>query len=133
MASRGCERTRPGREAGGRGEGGVRRDDWESACRFIEALVCGALGISLAELRAEKRGRASAAFARQTAMYLAHVHLGLSLSQVGLSFGRDRTTVAHACACVEDSRDDPKFEYVLSCLEAALDRWHQCFAVLEAA
>jgi chromosomal replication initiation ATPase DnaA len=95
----------------------------ESACRFIEALVAAASGIGLRELRASRRGRAAAAFARQTAMYLAHVHLGLTLSQVGRSFGRDRTTVAHACACVEDRRDDPKFERVLACLEAALDCW----------
>ena len=98
-----------------------------SVCRFIEALVSAALGIGLAELRASGRGRAAAAFARQTAMYLAHVHFGLTLSQVGRNFGRDRTTVAHACARVEDSRDDPKFECVLDCLEAALDRWHQNF------
>jgi chromosomal replication initiation ATPase DnaA len=118
---------------GGWTESGMRRENRESACRFIEGLVSGALGISVAELRAEGRGRAAAAFARQTAMYLAHVHLGFSLSEVGLSFGRDRTTVAHACACVEDSRDDPKFERVLSCLEAALDRWRQNFLALEAA
>ena len=49
----------------------------EGVRRFIEMLVAGALGASLAELRGEKRGRAPAAFARQTAMYLAHVHCGL--------------------------------------------------------
>ena len=75
-------------------------------------------------------GAAAAAFARQTAMYLAHVHFGLTLSQVGRNFGRDRTTVAHACARIEDSRDDPKVESVLACLEAALDRWHQSFLAL---
>jgi len=104
-----------------------------SVCRFIESLVSAALGIGLAELRASRRGRAAAAFARQTAMYLAHVHFGLTLSQVGRNFGRDRTTVAHACARVEDSRDDPKVERVLACLEAALDRWHQNFLPLGAA
>ena len=104
------------------------QEGFDGACRFIETLVAGALGIGLAELRAENRGRASAAFARQTAMYLAHVHFGLSLSQVGRNFGRDRTTVAHACARVEDSRDDPKVERILACLEVALDRWRQsCF------
>jgi chromosomal replication initiation ATPase DnaA len=126
MASIGCGRRSDG---GGRGD----RENWQSACRFIETLVSASLGISVADLRAEKRGRASAAFARQTAMYLAHVHLGLSLSLVGESFGRDRTTVAHACACVEDCRDDPKFERILSCLEAALDRWRDGFLTLEAA
>jgi chromosomal replication initiation ATPase DnaA len=102
-----------------------------SVCRFIENLVSGALGIGLAELRATRRGRAAVAFARQTAMYLAHVHFGLTLSQVGKNFGRDRTTVAHACARVEDSRDDPQFERVLVCLEATLDHWHNDAFALE--
>lgn len=110
----------------------TKEDSGDGVCRFIETLVSAALGASLAELRGASRGRAPAAFARQTAMYLAHVHFGLSLAQVGRNFGRDRTTVSHACARVEDSRDDPKFERVLACLEAALDRWHQSFLALGA-
>ncbi len=125
MAMQGCEtRQRAGVETG------AGADD--SVCRFIETLVSGALGASLAELRDRNRGCASAAFARQTAMYLAHVHFGLSLSRVGRNFGRDRTTVAHACACVEDSRDDANFDRVLACLEAALDCWQQGFMALGA-
>lgn len=112
---------------------GCARTSSDSACRFLETLVAAALGVALSDLRAKNRGRASVAFARQTVMYLAHVQLGLSLSQVGRSFGRDRTTVAHACARIEDSRDDPAFERVLSCFEAALDRWRQCFLVAGAA
>jgi chromosomal replication initiation ATPase DnaA len=106
------------------------REGSTSLCRSIEATVSTALGIGMAEIRAEQRGRAAAAFARQTAMYLAHVHFGLTLSQVGRNFGRDRTTVAHACACIEDRREDPKVESVLACLEAALDRWHRGFLAL---
>jgi chromosomal replication initiation ATPase DnaA len=102
-------------------------DKYESVCRVIQGLVATALGISLTELQAHSRGRAAAAFARQTAMYLAHVHFGISLSQVGRTFGRDRTTVAHACARVEDRRDDPKFECILGCLESALDGWQRGF------
>lgn len=107
-----------------------RREDGTSLCRSIEALISTALGIELAELRAEERGRAAAAFARQAAMYLAHVHFGLTLSQVGRNFGRDRTTVAHACARIEDSRDDPTVDTVLSCLESALDRWRKHFLAI---
>lgn len=99
----------------------------ESACRLIESLVAAALGIGIADLRGESRGRAAVAFARQTAMYLAHVHFGLSLSEVGRTFGRDRTTVAHACARVEDRRDDPKFDRIVGCLESALDGWQRNF------
>jgi len=103
-----------------------------SICRFTENLVSGALGIGVTELRTNRRGPAAVAFARQTAMYLAHVHFGLTLSQVGRNFGRDRTTVAHACARVEDSRDDPHFERVITCLEATLDHWHDGFIALGA-
>jgi hypothetical protein len=97
----------------------------DSACRFVEALVGVALGVALADMRRSSRGRAPAAFARQTAMYLAHVHLGLSLERVGEHFGRDRTTVAHACRRVENSRDKPKLEPVLAYLEAVLQCWRR--------
>jgi hypothetical protein len=100
----------------------------DSACRFVEALVGVALGVGLADMRRSSRGRAPAAFARQTAMYLAHVHLGLSLDRVGEHFGRDRTTVAHACRRVENSRDKPNFEPVLAYLEAVLQCWRRSLA-----
>ena len=100
------------------------RDDWELACRGIEGLVSAALGVGVPEMRSRTR-RAPAAFARQAAMYLAHVKLGLRLSEVGGYFGRDRTTVAHACGRMEDSRDDPRLECVLECVEAAIDHWRE--------
>ncbi len=95
----------------------------ESACRFVEVLVCAALDVELGELRSPERGRRHVAFARQAAMYLAHVGLGLSLSRVGEHFRRDRTTVAHACARVEDRRDDAAADRVLRYLEAAVRLW----------
>jgi chromosomal replication initiation ATPase DnaA len=53
-------------------------------------------------------------------MYLAHVVFGLSYTRVGICFGRDRTTVRHACALIEDRRDDPALELALAALEAGL-------------
>ena len=53
-------------------------------------------------------------------MYLAHVTCGLSLTEVGQVFARDRTTVAHACSRVEDQRDDPAFDRALELLEGIL-------------
>lgn len=53
-------------------------------------------------------------------MYLAHVACGLPLAEVGRLFSRDRTTVAHACALIEDRRDDPTFDRALAVLEFAL-------------
>jgi chromosomal replication initiation ATPase DnaA len=98
----------------------------------IEGLVAAALGARLGELKSARRGRAPIASARQAAMYLAHVKLGLSLTSVGEQFRRDRTTVAHACALIEDSRDDPRREQVFACLEAAIDLWQHGFGQMGA-
>ena len=68
------------------------------------------------------RGRSRVAFARQVAMYLAHVSFGMTLTTVGQAFGRDRTTVAHACALVEDARDEPEIDRTLEMLESIVKR-----------
>jgi chromosomal replication initiation ATPase DnaA len=86
----------------------------------MEAAVASAFGIPLATLQAPSRGSAPVAFARQSAMYLAHVALGLSYTDVGRAFGRDRTTAAHACRLVESRRDDPRLDAMLGSLEQAL-------------
>lgn len=84
---------------------------------MIEGAVAQVFAVDRGHLRGASRGKAPVASARQVAMYLAHVGLSLSLTEVGHLFARDRTTVAHACAVVEDRRDDPTFDRVLDCLE----------------
>ena len=91
--------------------------------RLIEQAVACAFDIPRRELRAPTRRCASVAFARQVAMYLAHVVCGYSLTQVGLLFQRDRTTAAYACRKIEDGRDDPAFDFCLECLESAVRVW----------
>jgi hypothetical protein len=86
----------------------------------VEAAVARVFGVEHDELCRATRGRAPVALARQVAMYLAHVACGMSLTEVGHLFRRDRTTVAHACAVVEDRRDDPIFDRVLELLEWAV-------------
>ena len=93
----------------------------QAACaRLAEAAVATMAHIPAARLRGRLRGRRTVALARQTAMYLAHVVFGLSYTRVGICFGRDRTTVRHACALIEDRRDDPALELALAALEAGL-------------
>jgi chromosomal replication initiation ATPase DnaA len=53
-------------------------------------------------------------------MYLAHVVGGLTMTQVGELFQRDRTTVAHGCGVVEDLRDIPEMDRVLTILETTI-------------
>ena len=88
--------------------------------RITEQAAASAFEVAQAEVAADTRGTVHAALARQVAMYLAHVVGGLSLTQVGRMYGRDRTTVAHACAVVEDRRDDPRFDRAMTALEYAV-------------
>jgi chromosomal replication initiation ATPase DnaA len=86
----------------------------------IEHAVTQVFGIPGHDLRRATRGRAKVALARQVAMYLAHVGCGMSLTETGRLFDRDRTTVAHACGIIEDRRDDPLFDRALDLLEWAV-------------
>lgn len=86
----------------------------------IETTVAAAYSVPFGEMQTRSRGRAPVALARQVAMYLAHVALGLNYSATGRLFDRDRTTVAHACRIVEDRRDDPYTDDLLCALEFAL-------------
>lgn len=86
----------------------------------IEQAVVQVFGVAYDDLHCMTRGRAKVALARQVAMYLAHVACGLSLTDTGRLFGRDRTTVAHACGVIEDRRDDPLFDRALDLLEWAV-------------
>ncbi len=86
----------------------------------IEHAVIQVFGIAGHDLRRATRGRAKVALARQVAMYLAHVGCGMSLTETGRLFDRDRTTVAHACGIIEDRRDDPLFDRALDLLEWAV-------------
>jgi chromosomal replication initiation ATPase DnaA len=87
---------------------------------IVESAIAAAFAVPVHELRLSRRGAAPVAFARQSAMYLAHVVLGLSYSDVGRTFGRDRTTAAHACRLVEERREDPRVDATLGALEQAL-------------
>ena len=89
---------------------------------IVEAAVSLVFSIDVGWIRSDSRGRAQAAQARQVAMYLAHCAFSLSQTEVGRIFNRDRTTVAHACALVEDRRDDPLFDRTLSNLEEIVQR-----------
>ena len=91
-----------------------------NARAIVEAAIAAAFAVPVKELRMATRGAASIAFARQSAMYLAHVALGLSYSDVGRIFERDRTTAAHACRLVEERREDPWLDAMLDALEQAL-------------
>ena len=94
--------------------------DARRLCRLVERQVAAAFSVPTRELRARQRRSASVALARQSAMYLAHVSLGLNYTQIGQAFKRDRTTAAHACRLVETLRDDPKLDRMIGKIESAI-------------
>lgn len=87
---------------------------------LLAGAVAAAFGIPKHEITSVSRRGAPAAFARQAAIYLAHVGLGLNYTEAGRIFRRDRTTAAHACRVVEERRDDACLDACLDYLEAAL-------------
>lgn len=88
-----------------------RTAHWVSFCVALDYRL------DPADLIGSARGKPRLAFARQIAMYLCNVEFSLSYECIGNVFGRDRSTVAHACRVVEDEREDGW----LDCRVAALE------------
>ncbi len=90
--------------------------------RLAESAVYAAHvgNLAVSQLRSATRSAEAISATRQRGMYLAHVGLGLTLTDVGLSFGRDRTTVRHACNQTEDHRSIIKDDLALAALECGL-------------
>ncbi|WP_246041407.1 helix-turn-helix domain-containing protein [Peteryoungia ipomoeae] len=61
--------------------------------------------------------RRAHAHIRQVSMYVCHVTLPLSMEEVARAFGRDRSTVSHACRMVESRRDDPAYDAFVGTVE----------------
>lgn len=100
----------------------VRFSRSKPCCQLAVAVAAADAGVSVEALLSHSRSTAPVALARQLAMYLAHVGLGLPQAMVAMAFGRDRSTVAHACRRIEELRDAAPFDQKVSRLEACL-RW----------
>lgn len=86
-------------------------------CRIVRQVTAEMLMLASDRVQMRRDRRRANCHIRQIAMYVCHVSLGISLSDIGQAFGRDRTTVSHACGVVEDRRDDPAFDDFVSALE----------------
>ncbi|MBA4064731.1 MAG: hypothetical protein C0501_13655 [Isosphaera sp.] len=90
------DRTAAERVLAGSGQPTSRPDDLAA----IMGRVCVAFGVGERELLGPSRLR-TVLVPRQVAMYLAREVGRLSLPRIGAAFGRDHTTVLHACRKVE--------------------------------
>ena len=98
----------------------LRGQGRDSEAARVLRLVAEARGVPAVLLLHPSRCSAEVAEARQIAMYLMHVVLRRSFADIGACFRRDRTTVSHACARIEDRRDVPDFDAFLTRLETRL-------------
>src|SRR5437764_14131748 len=85
-----------------------------TASTRMAAAVAAAFMVPIGEIRATTRRTAPVALARQSAMYLAHVALGLNFTDAGRAFGRGRTTAARACRAIEQRREEAHLDTALS-------------------
>ncbi|MTI42655.1 DnaA-like protein [Roseibium hamelinense] len=94
---------------------------WESRIaahlHLAEGYVSKAYCVLPVEFYDDGRGPRRVCEARQLLMYLAHVEFGLPLSEVARRYRRDRSTAHHACRKIEDQRDDPAFDEMVSKIE----------------
>src|SRR5687768_8788584 len=90
-------------------------------CDDVIALIAREKKLPIRLIVHHGRGRFPVARGRQLAMYLCHVVLGLTLMEIGQAFGRDRTTVSHACGLIEDLRDDRRFDDDVTALEQQIE------------
>lgn len=96
-----------------------RGNEQEGIRQGLASLVGAALSVAPRAICGAERGTAEISHARQMALYLAHTTLGLTFTEAGRLFGRDRTTAAHACRRIEDQRDQARVDQLVACLERA--------------
>lgn len=95
----------------------ARRFSDRTVCRVVRQMVAELIMLSGDRVLARRDRRRMACHVRQISMYVCHVALSMPQHDIAIAFGRDRTTVGHACHVVEDRRDDPFFDDFVSAVE----------------
>ncbi|WP_246091611.1 helix-turn-helix domain-containing protein [Aliirhizobium smilacinae] len=86
-------------------------------CRIVSQITAETISLLSDRVIVRSERRRPSCHVRQISMYVCHVALRMSFSDIGAAFGRDRTTVGHACHVVEDRRDDVAFDEFVSAIE----------------
>lgn len=73
------------------------------------------------EIMAPTRGSMAVSTARQVAQYLAHCSGQVPLNRLAKLFRRDITTIMHNVALIEDWRDAPEFDQLMTALEESFN------------
>ena len=83
-------------------------------CDGVIDLMAAMFSVSGRDLRGARRSGRAVARVRQIGMYVAHVTLGMRMVDIATGFGRNKSTVVHACHLIEDLRDDADFNVIVA-------------------
>jgi chromosomal replication initiation ATPase DnaA len=90
---------------------------------LAQAIAAQIYAVTAAEMGGPTRGRPRAARARQIAIHLARSVFDLSQLQLAAAFGRDRSTICHACNLIARLREEnDEFDSTLRWMESHLRR-----------
>lgn len=92
-----------------------------SACNAVRMVAGEMLSLTAPKTGFERDRRFAVSHVQQVAMYVCHVALQLTMTDIARGFGRDRTTVGYACAKVEDRRDDRAFDDLVGAVERVVN------------
>ncbi|MBL0370997.1 hypothetical protein JJB09_03055 [Rhizobium sp. KVB221] len=88
-----------------------------SVCRTVGSIVNEMVQL-IGEPDASARDKRFAlTHVQQISMYVCHVVLQLTMTEIANAFGKDRTTVGHSCARVEDRRDNRGYDRLIGTVE----------------
>lgn len=90
-------------------------------CRICAQITTEMVMLASHRIQMRRDRRRTLCHIRQIAMYVCHVALQIPLCEIAKAFGRDRTTVGHACHVVEDRRDDPAFDEFVAAVERTVN------------
>jgi hypothetical protein len=96
----------------------INRGKAMAYCDGLIDILSAFFNVSGRDIRSPKRQNLDVARVRQIGMYVANVVLGINMSMIGQGFGRNKSTVIHACHLIEDMRDDEEFDLLIARLEA---------------
>ena len=90
-------------------------------CHAVRAVTGEMISLNRPRIAEARDERFPVGPVQQIAMYVCHVGLRLTMSDIARGFGRDRTTVGYACAKVEDRRDDHAFDGLVAAVERVVN------------
>lgn len=88
-----------------------------SVCKMVQTIAAEMVFLTGSPQASARDRRFALAHIQQISMYVCHVVLQMTMTEIGIAMGRDRTTVGHACARVEDRRDDRAYDQLIAAVE----------------